>query len=235
MQALGTIRNIARYPVKSMRGEELPAVKLGLQGIPADRLYAFVQDGVYTPFPWLTARDAPALLHMQPVWQQVDGRPRLLVRTEEGVLLAADSAELCALVERTAGRAVHLHSDKRGNHDTAYVSLITTSTIRTLSEAAGVEPDHRRFRMNLIIESDAAPFSEREWVGRLLRVGESRLAVTQQDKRCVMLTLDPESGLGTPEVLKAVGQLNDVYAGVYASVVSAGAVAVGDGIGIEPA
>ena len=233
MQALGTIRNIARYPVKSMRGEELVAATLGLEGLPADRLYAFVQDGVYTPFPWLTARDAPALLRFQPFWEETGGRPRLLVRTEDGDVLAADSPELHAAVERAAGRPVHLHSDKRGNHDTAYVSLITTSTIRALAEAANVEPDHRRFRMNLIIESDAPPFSEREWVGRLLRAGESRLAVTQEDKRCVMLTLDPTSGLGTPEVLKAAGQLNDVCAGVYASVARAGAIAQGDAVLLE--
>ena len=78
------------------------------------------------------------------------------------------------------------------------MSLITTATLRALTEAGGVEPDHRRFRMNLVVESDGPAFAEREWVGRTLSIGDTRLAITDQDQRCVMITLNPESGEGTP-------------------------------------
>ena len=43
MQSVGVIRQLGRYPVKSMRGEPLFATTLTLQGVPADRRYAFVQ------------------------------------------------------------------------------------------------------------------------------------------------------------------------------------------------
>ena len=62
MQFSGVIRQLRRYPVKSMRGESLEATTLTLQGVPADRRYAFVQTVSRSSFPWLTARELPELL-----------------------------------------------------------------------------------------------------------------------------------------------------------------------------
>ena len=63
MQSLGLIRQLARYPVKSMQGEELPSAALTLQGFAEDRRYAFVQATSRSSFPWLTARELPELLY----------------------------------------------------------------------------------------------------------------------------------------------------------------------------
>jgi uncharacterized protein YcbX len=60
MQLSGVIRQLRRYPVKSMRGESLDATTLTLQGIPADRRYAFVQTASHSSFPWPTARSKRA-------------------------------------------------------------------------------------------------------------------------------------------------------------------------------
>ena len=62
MQSVGVIRQLGRYPVKSMRGEALPVTTLTLQGVPEDRRYAFVQAASRSSFPWLTARELPELL-----------------------------------------------------------------------------------------------------------------------------------------------------------------------------
>jgi len=62
MQSVGVIRQVARYPVKSMRGEALPTATLTLQGVAEDRRYAFVQAASRSAFPWLTARELPELL-----------------------------------------------------------------------------------------------------------------------------------------------------------------------------
>src|SRR5260370_29118766 len=62
MQFSGVIRQLRRYPVKSMRGQPLTDTTLTLQGIPADRRYAFVQTASRSSFPWLTARELPELL-----------------------------------------------------------------------------------------------------------------------------------------------------------------------------
>jgi uncharacterized protein YcbX len=40
MQSVGVIHQLARYPVKSMKGESLPSLPLTLQGFQEDRRYA---------------------------------------------------------------------------------------------------------------------------------------------------------------------------------------------------
>jgi len=57
MQRVGVIRAVARYPVKSMRGEACASLPLTLQGFEEDRRFAFVQAESRSAFPWLTARE----------------------------------------------------------------------------------------------------------------------------------------------------------------------------------
>ena len=67
-----------------------------------------------------------------------------------------------------------------------------------------------------------------------LRVGETaRIAITEVDQRCVMITLDPASGTASPAVLRCVAQGHKGRAGVYGSVVTVGAVRVGDAVWLE--
>lgn len=230
MTALGTIDHIARYPVKSMRGEELASTTVGFQGLPLDRSFAFVQEGVHTPFPWLTGRECPQLLQCRPIVGE--GRwPKMRVHTPAGEF-ELGSAEFAAQLHNWSGRRAVLHSDYRGCQDVAYVSVISTATIRALTEAAGVPVDHRRFRMNFVVDLGEVPFAEKAWVGRQVRLGDAVIAVHEQDRRCQMITLDPETGAAAPAVLKAAGELNEVYAGVYGSVLVPGVVRVGDGVAI---
>jgi uncharacterized protein YcbX len=238
MKSLGTLRYLARYPVKSMRGEELRSVPVGLQGLPGDRLCAFVQTGLRSTFPWLTGRELPELLQYQAAYEEAGCSPRrqatVQVTTPGGERLAVDSEALREEIERASGESVRLHLDHRGNHDSAYISLITSATLRALSEAAGVAADHRRFRMNFVVEGEDPPFSEKAWVGKVLRLGSVQLAITEPDRRCVMITLDPDTGAKSPGVLRAAAELNGACAGVYASVLAAGDVALGDDLSLGP-
>ena len=238
MSEVGRVQHIARYPVKSMRGESLDAVSIDFTGIPGDRSYSFVQEGVHNLFPFLTGRECPDLLRYQPEWEQADTAaprtpPALMVRTPDAERLPIASEELRADVEQRAGRPIRLHSDYRGIQDVAYISVVTMATLRALAEASGVPADHRRWRMSLVLESEIEPFGEQQWVGHTLQIGDLRLAVTEQDRRCVMTTLDPETGASTPAVLKKAGEMNNAYVGVYASVAAAGKVAVGDTVSLR--
>lgn len=226
MTTLGAIAHIARYPVKSMRGEELASTTVGFQGLPLDRSFAFVQEGVHTPFPWLTGRECPQLLQCRPIVGEGHW-PAMRVQSPAGEF-ELGSAEFAAQLHSWSSRRAVLHSDYRGCQDVAYVSVISTATVRTLAEAAGVPVDHRRFRMNFVVDLGEAPFVEKAWVGQQVRLGDVVIAVHEQDRRCQMITLDPETGAATPAVLKAAGELNEVYAGVYGSVLVPGNVATGD-------
>lgn len=233
MAAFGTIAHLGRYPVKSMAGEDLDEVQLGFDGFPGDRWYAFVKDGDNGAFPWLTARDVPDLLRFRPVIRAFGRKLELDVVTPEGATYDITSDQLRDDLSTRAGRPVHLHSNRRGNHDAAALSLITLATVRALAGSAGVPADHRRFRMNLVIDSDLPPFAESRYLGRVLRCGDARFAVTKQDVRCEMITLDPATGARTPAVLAETGEQNDACAGVYLTVLAAGALHCGDKVALE--
>jgi uncharacterized protein len=250
VQQLAVIRHIARYPVKSMRGEALAEVELGLKGLPGDREYAFVQSGSRSSFPWLTGRQHSDLLRYQAV--RADGRVTVL--TPAGTSLPVDGDELRRELEAAASRPLYLLRDHRGSPDVAVLSLISLATIARIAEESGIEnhAEHggregsqpqfpvsttipslvARFRPNLAVETqDGEPFAELRWVGRVLRLGETvRIAITEPDDRCAMITLDPTTGEARPEVLRVVAQEHGNRAGVYATVITPGLIRAGDGV-----
>ncbi len=229
--SLGEIKHINRYPVKSMRGEALESVEIDFVGLPFDRAFAFVQDGVHSPFPWFTGRECPQLLQCQPILGE--GKwPEVNVVTPDGDFPLA-SPELKAKLLEWSGRAASLRSDYRGCQDVAYVSIISTATIRALTEAAGVENDQRRFRMNFVVDIGDEPFAENAWAGKAVTIGGATIAVHEPDRRCNMITLHPETGESTPAVLKKAGELNNANAGMYCSVLIEGRIEVGAAVTVQ--
>lgn len=129
--------------------------------------------------------------------------------------------------------------------DYATVHLLTTGTINRLRE---LYPEGRfearRFRPNIVIDTGkAAGFVENDWVGKTIRIGDVRLQITDPCPRCVMPTLaqgDLPNDLG---ILHKGVLLNKVYVpfagkalpsvGVYARVISGGALKRGDIVEIE--
>jgi uncharacterized protein YcbX len=54
---LGTIDSIWRYPVKGMRGEEVPHIFAAYTGLMGDRIYGVVADDGSPGHPWHTGRN----------------------------------------------------------------------------------------------------------------------------------------------------------------------------------
>ena len=236
MQAVGMVRQIARYPVKSMKGEVMPGTTLTLQGLPEDRRYAFVQAGSRSSFPWLTARELPDMLSYA---TSVSGSGSLEVAvkviTPEGAGLPVDSEELRQALETRSGRALFLLRDYRGSYDVANISLISSQTVTRIAAETETVADSRRFRPNLLVDVDSGgAFDELKWVGCILRVGrDARVAITEVDRRCMLITLDPDTGKANPRVLKCVAQNHQQSAGVYGTVLTPGEVREGDPISLE--
>jgi len=161
------------------------------------------------------------------------------VRTPGGEELALFGQELAAEVGGRHGSPVEMTHLNRGIFDEASVSAITSATVSEIAELVGHRPDVRRFRPNILISSQQSdPFEEDAWVGGVLSFGEgdaaAAIAVTNWDKRCSMVNFDPDSGLRTPEVLKAVVRERDNKAGVYATVIRCGHLAVGQTLHFTP-
>jgi uncharacterized protein YcbX len=66
MSIVGRIESLWRYPVKSMRGEELGEAFVGFSGIYGDRLFAFRSTGCPKGFPYLTGREQREMLLYRP-------------------------------------------------------------------------------------------------------------------------------------------------------------------------
>jgi hypothetical protein len=62
MKIVGHVESLWRYPVKSMRGEQLQAAFVGFPGIYGDRLYAFRSSAAPKGFPYLTGLEQQELL-----------------------------------------------------------------------------------------------------------------------------------------------------------------------------
>lgn len=239
MIQIGQVREIVRYPVKSMAGITTESAFLGWHGLEGDRRFAFRRAGDDGGFPWLTASRLPQLLLYQPVGlDERSGEPLPThVRTPAGSNLELRSAELKAELAERLGSGVELMKLKHGIFDEATVSVISLTTIAGIGREAGLDLDRRRFRANIVIETERGePFLEDGWVGRMLVFGDgdsqAAVSVTMCDARCVMINLDPDTAQQDARIMKTVVRLNKNNAGVYATVVRSGTIRVGDPVNL---
>jgi len=157
------------------------------------------------------------------------------VTTPGGKKWPVDSEELRRELEARSGRTLFLLRNGRGSYDTAPISIISRQTTARIAEESGTADNPWRFRPNLLVDlHEGGAFEELNWVGRILRIGDSaRVAVFKVDRRCVIITLDPDSGESNPSILRCVAQQHDNCAGVYGTVLTPGEVRVGDPVCLE--
>jgi uncharacterized protein YcbX len=231
--AVGVVKGLYRYPVKSMGGQDLATAQLGWHGIEGDRRYAFLREDQKGGFPWLSASQLPSLLLYRPVGDPSPGASGPThVTTPTGATLELDGEALRDELSGAFGARLRLMRLDRGIFYDAALSLISTATIESIAAAAGRGLDIRRFRPNILVEAAAgAPFPEEAWLGGRLRFGDGAdapvMGPTRRDVRCAMVGLDPDTAVAAPEVLKATVRINETCAGVYGSTLRTGLVAVG--------
>jgi uncharacterized protein YcbX len=239
---IGEVQALYRYPVKSMMGEPLEAADLGWHGVDGDRRLAFRRTGDRSGFPWLTATRLPQLILFTPQFQGSSAGVGLPthVRTPEGRQLAMFGPELATDVGNRHGSPVEMMYLDRGIFDEASISVITSATVSRVALLAEHPPDVRRFRPNILIRSlRAVPFEEDNWVGGVLRFGETResavIGITNRDERCAMVSFDPDSARPHAPLLKTIVRMRDNKVGAYGAVIRRGRVAPGQSVFFEPA
>lgn len=248
MTRIGCVSEIVRYPVKSMAGIATESAFLGWHGLDGDRRFAFRRIGEDGGFPWLTASRLPELLLYHPVSLEETSSETLAthVRTPAGSQFEIGSAELNTEIGERYGCNIELMQLKHGIFDEATVSVISLATIAGIGREAGLDLDRRRFRANILVETESSePFPENAWVGGTLLFGDDlsepsadgfdlrpAVHVTIPDERCVMINLDPNTADKDSRVMKTVVRLNNNNAGVYATVVRTGIIRVGDQVSL---
>ena len=255
MSVVGKVDSLWRYPVKSMRGEKLDEAFAGYSGIYGDRVFAFRSSANHKGFPYFTAREQRRLLQYRPHFRYPDkvARPINLIEAEarNANPLLADLAELFVDVETPDGKTVAiddpvliemlradvdqkhqvtLMQSQRAMTDCRPVSVFSLQSARQLAEETGVRVDKRRFRANIYVDlTSAEGFAENELVGRSVKIGPKVvILILERDPRCVIITLDPDTGEQTPVILKKVAQAHDGMAGVYGAVLVEGMLHKGD-------
>lgn len=118
--------------------------------------------------------------------------------------------------------------------DLSPLSLISTTTLASLGH------DRRRFRMNVIVQTEDEGFPDNAWLHHHLTVGEQlQLVVTMLDPRCVMTTLPQQELPKDPNILRQIVERNSQpigtgkarpCAGAYASILQPGTIRQGEPI-----
>jgi hypothetical protein len=238
----GTVSRLWRWPVKSMAGEELRALRLGPCGVGGDRAHAVLHEhkGSWRP---LTAREAPRLLAWRAAYPFNLGAgldpanpPHAIVTEPAGVRYWRwGDPRLRSALERDLGRPVRLERDTGGIPDVPGTVLVTVAaSLGALSSELGTDVDARRFRTNLHLELDAEPWAEAAWAGAEIELeGGVRLRVDHACERCAIPTRDPDTQEKWPGLLKHLTAEHGQDFGLLARVVAAGRVHAGEQVRIR--
>lgn len=245
----GKIAGIYRYPVKGLSADALASVNVTPgETLPFDRAWA-IENG-----PSRFDPEAPAhlpkvaflmlmrderLATLEARFDQENRRLTLLRggRQVAGGDLTARSGR--QIIEQFLGAYMreslrgpprilsaegHSFSDTRAKR----LHIVSRASVRELERVMGRAVDPLRFRPNLIVDG-LAPWSEMEWVGREISAGPVRLRIAKRTDRCAATNVDPQTGtrdMDIPAVLQR--EWGHIDFGVYAEVMSAGRLSVGD-------
>lgn len=253
-----TVAKINVTPVKATTLHHPDAVRLERYGPAVDRLFFFVDDEHRR-----IAGDAKRpLMRIHADFDAEADRLRIALdgaASHEGPAAATGEAFSLDYYGRTVsarlldgdwgrflssglGRPVGLaRLDEPGTLVDEGVTIVSLASVEELGRRAGRDtPDPRRFRMTFELEG-CEPHEEDTWAGRTVSIGEAELVMGGPIPRCVITTLDPDTGRPDFPTLKVIAAYRELLPneglpfGVYARVTRPGTVRVGDAVEVEAA
>ncbi|WP_221567383.1 MOSC domain-containing protein [Alkalihalobacillus sp. TS-13] len=226
----GTVKELIRYPVKSMQGEFLSAIRVHDYGVEGDRIFAWEKNN--KPGSHLTISDSPFLLEYD-VKLEEEGT---LVFIKEGERFEEGNLKVHKDLEDKAGMSISLvHTDPEGPGPSYWDSPLLLTYKESLKELKKLcnreEMDMLRFRPNLVMDlGEAKPFAEESWIGKDIKINDVILHVEKGCERCAYVNVDAKTQEVDTNVLKTVVKENKQIFGVYASVKKTGTINVDDRI-----
>jgi uncharacterized protein YcbX len=252
----GRVAWIAVAPVKSMALVHLERAHLGLNGIAGDRAFALIDEGDRL----VNGKRFGPLALMRPDYDATSGCLQLRFPDGEAVAAVVELGEpvdawffghlrparlvtgpWAAAISDRVGRPLRLIAPDgpgEGLDRGPTATLLSTAALASLALAGGIdEPlDLRRFRMTFGVDGVTA-HAEDGWLGRDVRVGGAVVRPVGNVGRCAVTTHDPDSGVASFDTLRVLqatrGSLETTEPlpfGVWADVIAAGDVAIGDPI-----
>lgn len=256
---VGSVAGLWRFPVKSMLGEQLQEAEVTDQGVLGDRAYGLIEQDTGKVVSAKRVKQFPGLFACTAAFVEQPRRnaimPAVQITFPDGTSVRSDSDNVDSVLSVYFKRNVRLTRvapddyTSEQHHPESFVdafpvSVLTTSTLERLH---ALQPrslfDERRFRMNVIVNTQQPGFIENDWVSHELALGNAaRLNVAMPDPRCVVTTLAQGDLPHDTEVLRALVSHNTLQigqwgqlpcAGVYAGVAVPGAVRTGDRVSLS--
>jgi uncharacterized protein len=250
------VTRISIAPVKSLGLVHPDEVEVASYGVPGNRRFWLVdEDGRL-----FNAKRWGLLLRIRPEWNEETLELALTFPDGERVEGVVELGEHVGAVlhryphdsRRVIGPWEHAISEYAGRPllllwtDThapdrvgrgGTISLVSQGSLARIAEEGGAdEPlDGRRFRMLFEIDG-VGPHEEDEWLGTQVQVGDAVLQFNGDVGRCVITSLDPDTGvttfdtLGTLARYRREGRNEPLPLGVYGTVAVPGRVRVGDAV-----
>ena len=205
------VKELWRYPVKTLAGERLTKAEVSADGVAGDRMVH-----VRGPEGVRTSRRHHRLLGLHgtldsAVGPLVDGHPWA-------------SPEALALVRAAAGEDAELAVYPGPERFDVLPLLVATD-----GAVAEFGRDMRRLRPNIVV-GGVEGLGERAWPGSELHIGSAVIRLDSLRARCPMTTVDPDTLERDPEVLKDIGRRFGGRIALNAEVLSPGVISVGDAV-----
>jgi uncharacterized protein YcbX len=247
---------IARYPVKSLQGEDLSVAEIESSGLSGDRTWG-IRDEATGKI--LTGRRAPQLLFAAATLEP-DGTPVITlptgatchgpgadtdkalskwldkpVRLVSSMSAPAASAEFFADATDDASEAIEWTMPAGRFVDALPLLVLTTASLRT---ASALYPDGdwhvRRFRPNLVIDVAGDGWVEDGWCGRsTIRDLATELRPQEPCVRCTMVTRPQPQLDEDRDIFRTLARNHGGHFGAWTAVTAGGAIHVGDAVSVE--
>ena len=259
MPKIGALESIWRYPVKSMRGEEVDEIFVSFTGLMGDRIYAVSSTSSPKELPWHTARQYKGYVLYQAYFvnreatlkpdnmQEAFNNPAVLspvyptkesfsvrVKSPEGDVYDIEDPAFIESISSQSKGQLGLHYSQSNFTDCRPVTLFSLQTLEQLERETQLNLDKLRFRSNFYVSWDkAAGFYEDQLVDKKIKIGARvELMILERDPRCKFITINPDTAATEPSLLQHLARKHQGYAGVYAAVLKEGPVRKGDSITI---
>lgn len=152
-----------------------------------------------------------------------------------GERLSLDGAAFAEMLSNEAQAAVSLMQVGRGIFYAMPVSLASTASLAAVDQAHGTALDARRFRINIVVESNRR---DNRWRSAVLCFGDrdagARLLVNDAIPRCAPITIDPNTAERDASVMRTLAQKFGNAVGVYCATARVGSIRIGDPVRIMP-
>jgi len=255
MLPMTRVKELWRYPVKSMQGEPCEELVVGVHGVAGDRSFGVLDLGSGTI---ISAKrdgrllEATAKMTIDEVWVRLPGGdelPRGVALDRELTKWLGREVRLVEATSHGVGTYECPEDFERDDSDTekwqgtgfsfvdeSDLHLLTSEDLNRLArDRPELQWNARRFRPNIVLDaSDGA--SSSALTNQCLQIGEAVVQVTKGCTRCVMTTRAQPGGLDRElDILRHVIHNWHNEVGVRASVTRPGRVVLGDTVVLESA